>query len=183
MGNTRSFATGLALGTTAAFFFDNISGRRRRALARDQVVHYGKIGQRFLLRGARDFEHRAAGRLHEMKSRIGAGEVADPLLVERVRARVGRLVHHPKELQVVVEHGVVKLRGIVAPFEKAAVLEVARLVPGVRRVEDHLELGHKEERPSRLLWPRRTLKPATRLATAIGGMSLAAVVLYGLRSA
>lgn len=179
METARSFATGLALGSGLAFFFDGISGRRRRALFRDQFTHFEKQGKRFFVRGAKDLEHRAAGRLHEMRSRIATVEVPDKVLVQRVRSRAGRLVRHPKELQVDADRGVVRLRGIVAPFERTAVLNATRFTPGVVRVEDHLELGHVDERPPAM---RRTWTPAKRFASALGALSIATVAWSALRS-
>lgn len=179
MATARSFATGLALGTGLAFFFDGISGRRRRALVRDQFTHLEKTGKRFFVSGAKDLEHRAAGRLHEMRSRIAAVDVPDKVLVERVRSRVGRLVRHPRELHVDAEKGLVRLRGLVAPFERAAVVTATRMTPGVVRVEDHLELGHADERPPAM---RRSWTPAKRLAGALGALSLATLAWSGLRN-
>jgi hypothetical protein len=179
MASARSLATGLALGSGLAFFFDGISGRRRRALVRDQFTHAGKVGRRFFVTGAKDLEHRAAGRLHELRARIAAVEVPDKVLVQRVRARAGRLVRHPRELHVDAEKGLVRLRGVVAPFERAAVVDAVRSTPGVARVEDHLELGHPDERPPA---PHPRWTPAKRLAGALGALSLATIAWSSLRS-
>jgi gas vesicle protein len=54
-------ATGLFLGALAMFIFDPQQGRRRRALARDKMVHYGKEAGDFVSGTAKDLSNRAYG--------------------------------------------------------------------------------------------------------------------------
>ena len=54
-------ATGFALGALAMFIFDPEQGRRRRALARDKMVHYGNEVSDFTSDTAKDLRNRAYG--------------------------------------------------------------------------------------------------------------------------
>ena len=54
-------ATGLALGALAMFILDPQQGRRRRALARDKMVHYKHEISDFAAGTAKDLRNRAYG--------------------------------------------------------------------------------------------------------------------------
>jgi hypothetical protein len=56
------------LGGGLMFLFDPKQGRRRRALMRDQGVHYKKIAQNFSHQKARHLSNRARGLIAEAKS-------------------------------------------------------------------------------------------------------------------
>ena len=174
--------TGLGAGLGAGLMFmgDPISGRRRRALVRDQLIHWRHLLEAAVGRGVRDLEHRTAGTLAELGSGWRAKPVSNHLLVERVRARVGRHVHHARELSVTADAGCVTLHGKVAPFERDRVLAAVRKVPGVREVRDVLQLAHEDETPP----PERTLRermtPASRLVA--GALGVAGATLLALRA-
>ena len=61
-------------------------------------------------------------------------------LAERVRAALGHQSDHMRTLEVVVQDGVVTLRGAVPTDELQRVLRAARKVRGVREVRDELNL-------------------------------------------
>ena len=69
-----AFALGAVCGGALMFILDPDAGRRRRALARDQVVHaqhqFGEFGED--ARGkAQDLRNRATGTFHEARSAAG----------------------------------------------------------------------------------------------------------------
>jgi gas vesicle protein len=70
-------ATGLALGAFAMFVLDPQQGRRRRALARDKMVHYGKEIGDFATRTSKDLGNRAYGLAKEtegvVRDQMGSG--------------------------------------------------------------------------------------------------------------
>lgn len=192
MASVRTLVQGLGVGAGLGagfgaglmFVFDPANGRRRRALARDKIAHWSRSGGAFFAGSLRDLEQRASGRLHDARARWFGGPVADDILVERVRAQLGRLVLHSHEVQVFADNGRVTLRGKVRPAERTGLVAAVRLVPGVHEVGDALELGHFDEagrlRRSML---RRPWKPATKLmAGTAGGLGLAALAVFGLRS-
>ena len=191
-GTGRGLATGIGIGLGSGlgaglgaglmYMSDPISGRRRRALVRDQFVHWQHRFEAALGRGVRDLEHRTAGRLAELGSGLRRGAVSNELLVERVRSRVGRYVHHARELSVTADAGCVTLHGKVAPFERDRVLAAVRKVPGVCEVRDVMKLAHEDETPP----PERTLRermtPAAQLvAGALGAAGAALLALRALR--
>ena len=63
-------ATGLALGAFAMFIFDPQQGRRRRALARDKMVHYGKQVGDFATATSKDLTNRAYGLAKETEGMV-----------------------------------------------------------------------------------------------------------------
>ena len=63
-------ATGLAVGAAAMFIFDPDQGRRRRALARDKAVHYGKEAGDFATGTAKDLRNRAYGVAAETRGMV-----------------------------------------------------------------------------------------------------------------
>lgn len=66
------------------------------------------------------------------------GPVEDHILAERVRAKLGRYVLHPRSISVIVSEGAVTLAGPVPAREVPALLTHIRKVPGVRSVENAL---------------------------------------------
>ena len=175
MANARSIILGAGLGAGVMFLLDPVNGHRRRALVRDQRVHAGRLASRFFAEAWCDLQSRVGGRWHELKARWENEPVAKKVLAERVRAKVGRIVHHAREVTVSVERaGVVVLRGRVAPFEKGALVEAVRRIPGVKSIDDALELGHLDESPPRIPFWRLRPTPTTRLLAAIAtGVGLA----------
>ena len=63
-------ATGLALGALAMFIFDPQQGRRRRALARDKMVHYGKQVGELASSTSQDLKNRAYGLAKEAEGLV-----------------------------------------------------------------------------------------------------------------
>jgi len=51
----------LGIGALAMYFFDPVSGKRRRALARDQMTHYQKEVTQYAEGTAKDLRNRAQG--------------------------------------------------------------------------------------------------------------------------
>jgi hypothetical protein len=60
-------ATGLALGAAAMYFFDPVSGTRRRALVRDKTDHYRHQLADAAEAKARDLRNRADGVVAEVR--------------------------------------------------------------------------------------------------------------------
>jgi hypothetical protein len=113
----------------------------------------------------------------------------DLQLIERVRARMGRLVAHPHAIQVGANNGRVTLSGPVLRHEVARLLDAIRRVWGVATVEDRLVVYDSPESISSLQGgaaDRKPVSPAARAhwspaqqgAAILGG---AALSLYGLR--
>jgi osmotically-inducible protein OsmY len=66
------------------------------------------------------------------------GPVDDAVLVERVRAALGRTIANPHGIEVKAFDGRVVLRGPVTPEELAEIVACTRRVRGVREVDNRL---------------------------------------------
>jgi uncharacterized membrane protein len=119
---------------------------------------------------------------------LGVDRVSDDqLLVERVRAKLGRAVSHPHAVKVEAHQGQVILSGPILAHEKEQLLDVVRDVPGVVAIQDNLEVHEKPDIPSLQGGkPRQPLPsflqenwpPALRAIAALGGGVLG---YYGIR--
>src|SRR5689334_14533611 len=175
----------IALGAIAMYAFDPDKGRRRRALARDKAVSVLHDTRHAAGATRRDVTHRLEGLRARARRLWRQRPTTDDLqLIERVRARMGRLVTHPHAIQVGAYGGRVTLSGPILAREVAPLLASIRTVWGVDSVENQLVAHtHPESIPSlqggveppstHEHWP-----PALRAAALSSGVLLA---LYGLR--
>ena len=178
---------GVALGAASAFMFDPQQGRRRRALVRDKLVRGVHQGRDFADTASRDIRNRSTGIAARVRA-LRADAAPDDILGERVRAKIGRYTSHPKAIEVTVGDARVVLTGDVLSREHMAVVRAARMVRGVKDVEDRLDVhldaenvpslqGGIEPRGERPDILQRNWSPGTRALSLGAG---AAVVLYAL---
>jgi uncharacterized membrane protein/gas vesicle protein len=185
----KKWLAGAAVGAVAMYIADPETGRRRRALARDKAQRLVNKTGDALDATTKDLSNRVQGIRAEASRRLfGSSRVSDDqLLVERVRAKLGRAVSHPHAVKVEAQQGRVTLSGPILAHEKEQLMEVVRDVPGVVDVVDNLQV-YKEPgdipslqggRPRVPLpsflqdnWP-----PALRAIAALGGGALG---YYGL---
>src|SRR5688572_23376529 len=143
----RGFLVSAVLGATAMYMFDPDKGRRRRAIARDKVRRLMADSRDLLTAAARDARLRARGlRAHTLrlfKHKDMPGD--DLVLIERVRARMGRVVSHPHAVQIGAHAGRVTLSGPILEREVDALLCAVRAVPGVSEIDDHL-VAHQDRK-------------------------------------
>jgi hypothetical protein len=140
---------GVAIGSMAMYIFDANSGERRRALARDKMVHYLKLMQRSARRHAEDWKNRALGSVAEMRSRMQDAQyfIDDAVLESRVRAQVGHAVRHPGKLEVRADGGRVVVRGEVLRGEREKMLDRLHKTRGVRQIELHVTERALDQNP------------------------------------
>jgi hypothetical protein len=144
-------SAGVALGATAAVLLDPRAGARRRGQVRQKAMHAGKVAESFGEKAVRDLEHRSRGFLASLSSSMRSEEPSPEILVERVRARLGRLTSHPSAIEVAVrDGGVVEVRGPVLGQEANRVIRGLARVRGVREVMDRLERHDRADGISRL---------------------------------
>lgn len=183
---TSPLAVGLvaaALAAGAAYFFDARSGRRRRAMVRDQLVHAAHAACSFAGKANRDAQHRAHGLLSTAVSRLRPDHSPDAIVIERVRTELGHLSAHPGAIDVTCQNGVVRLRGDVLAEEVDRVVAGVKHVRGVERVESEMRVhpspgripalqgnrGHRERRPEFL---QRNWSPAPRTLAGLAGAGM-----------
>lgn len=180
---SSSFPSGLLAGATLMYFLDPRQGRARRKRLLDLVTHAARVERKLVVRGARDAGHRARGALERLRPHKPVN-VDDRKLAARIRSELGRVVSHPRAIEVTASGGLVTLTGPILERESGPALRAVRRVPGVKRIDDQLDLYHSADIPALqgggLRTPSERWTPAGRLAAVGGGTALA---LYGsLRS-
>jgi hypothetical protein len=107
---------------------------------------------------------------------------ADATLVERVRARMGHHISHPRAVEVTAHQGYVTLRGAIPDREVTGLVAAVSRVPGVREVLDELESDmNTSVSPQREIRPaveasERSWAPPLKLVAGIMGVVAAAYV-------
>ena len=186
--------SGAALGASAMYLMDPRTGPRRRALIRDQVVRAThKTGDALDALG-RDAANRARGIAAETRSRLRSDSSDARKLQERVRAELGRVVSHPRAIDVYVSaDGCVCLTGPVLMEEADSAISAIQSVKGVQEVDDRLErYASAEHVPSlqggrtrpgrRSALMQASWSPATKALVCIGSTALAVGLSYAAKS-
>src|SRR5262249_31799674 len=145
MNKGVTLAIGLAVGARLMYLLDPDRGRRRRARLRDKIKHRAHKAGDALEVAAADLAHRATGRAAETRARFRREDVSDPVLVGRVRAKLGRVVSHPRAIAVAADQGRVTLSGPILAGEVDDLLSAVAAVRGVREVENRLEMHEQAD--------------------------------------
>jgi hypothetical protein len=115
-------------------------GAHRRALIRDQVIRASHKTADGLDALSRDVANRAHGVAAEAWSAVRSEHVGTRKLEGRVRAELGRIVSHPRAIDVAAsDDGRVCLTGPILTVEAHQAVSAIRSVRGVCAVEDRLE--------------------------------------------
>jgi BON domain len=193
--HARDLLIGAAAGSALMFMLDPSTGTRRRALARDRMTRATRKTRDGLEAAARDIGNRASGLAATTRGRWSDEAVDDATVVERVRAKLGRVCSHPRAIDVDARDGRVTLRGQVLFPEMRAVVATALAVRGVGSVDNQLEaydtaegvpgLQGEGRTAGRLLNLRpRTWAPGTRAMVGAGVIGTAMwMALKAARSA
>ncbi|MEO9136988.1 MAG: hypothetical protein ABI316_10360 [Casimicrobiaceae bacterium] len=179
-----------AFGAAAMYVLDPDKGKRRRALVRDKTQGLVADARGAVGVAARDATHRIEGMRARARRLLTNAPVPDDLqLIERVRARMGRLVSHPHAIQVGAHDGRITVSGPALRHEVQRLLDAIRSVWGVSKVEDRLVLhdnadsisslqGGADDRGAHAAFARERWAPGIRGAVTLGG---AVMSLYGIR--
>lgn len=132
--------TAFGVGAGLMYFLDPVRGARRRALARDRIVHALHALDTVAEKGARDLTCRARGLIAEAQTFFRDDDVSDEVLKARVRARLGHVVGHPHAIEVAVRNGHIELRGAVLADDFDGLVSSVAVVSGVRGVESRLDV-------------------------------------------
>lgn len=144
--HTVTLLSGMVIGATVMYIFDENRGTRRRAEARDRVVHASRVMGRHLRKSSRDVVNRALGSVAELRSSIRdrVGQIPDDQLVDRVRSQLGHVVSHSGLLRVEARDGCVTISGSVLPSEVEKIRHRVARTRGVKecrlQVEPHADL-------------------------------------------
>lgn len=171
------------IGAAAMYLLDPDRGRRRRAILRDKTVSLATRTEVAFGKTARDLGNRTRGIAHEVGSAFRSDPAAEDALVERVRSRIGRVVSHPRAIDVLCSDGVVTLRGIILERELNALLKEVRRANGVVGVRNELDVhatpdvqqlqGGRRRPGNRIDIAQEHWAPATRLLAGTAGAALA----------
>jgi hypothetical protein len=174
------------------FWLDPNRGPLRRALLKELVGSATRDLGDAVGVAQRDLQHRAQGVGSRIRSRLTPDEGDDTVLVERVRSALGRVVSHPKAIDVSAVDGRVRLKGAVLAEEHRELLDVVCSVRGVQELSDDLTVydgprgipelqGGRPRRRRRFtlrgLVAPRSWSPAARL---VAGACAGSIVLLGL---
>jgi hypothetical protein len=181
------FGLGIGLGTAGMYLLDPDRGKRRRALVRDKLAYAKRKTADGIETTARDLSNRARGIASTVQSRFTSAHVNDSVLVDRVRAKLGRIVSHPGAVTVSSDGGNVMLSGPILENEASHLLSYAKWIPGVKEVNNNLELHSEAENHPALQGGRQRpghqfeffqehWSPAARFIAGAAGASLA---VYG----
>jgi uncharacterized membrane protein/osmotically-inducible protein OsmY len=186
MAHRAELLTGIGLGLGLAYALDPERGRRRRARFRDTAVSTAHRAVDAADTATRDIANRVAGTTAEVRAALRREDVDDDKLIERVRAKVGRVVSHPHAIAVTAQNGVVTLSGPILQAEMSRLVRTVEHVRGVRDVVSQLE-EHKQadnvpalqggSTPPGLqpdVWQRQWA-PATRVIAGAGAFAMAAI--------
>lgn len=146
-----ALVVGLIGGAALMYLFDPDRGERRRAMIRSEVDDAVKDVRASLEGVAEDAEtwthntsSTAAPQWSESKTpKSGKAQdaaVSDQTLQTRVKAQLGHYVAEPNAVSVTINDGNVILGGKVQAREAQPLVERVRTIPGVKNVENHLEL-------------------------------------------
>ena len=184
MKKELSLVGGLGLGAGLMYLLDPDRGARRRAVIRDQFVHASHQARREFERTIHDLDNRTQGVLAKALSPVLSEPATDEVLVERVRARMGRVVSHPHAIHVAAADGAVTLTGAIMAGEVRRLLRAASTVRGVKSVENLLEPHETPGHIPGLQGEKRPVhrgdhwSPTARLFSCASGTALA---IYGAR--
>lgn len=179
---------GVGIGAGLMFLLDPQQGRRRRALIRDKLNRFANELPDAADVISRDLRNRARGLVAETRPRLGRGPLNDRVLCERVRSRMGRAVSHPGAVEVSATGGRLTLSGRILANDVGRLMRYVWAVPGVRDVENRLEIhqsagnvsdlqGESKRTGARWEISQENWSPAMRLAVGTAGAGL---IGYGL---
>ena len=139
-GKALAFLGGVGVGALAMYFLDPTSGNRRRAVTRDRVLKAGRDTGEAIEGRAKDLANRAKGLAARTRARFETDTPSDDVLAQRVRTALGRVISHPRTINISAKAGVVTLSGTVSEEETKGLSATVRGVQGVQDLVDQTEV-------------------------------------------
>ena len=133
-----SFVLGALVGAGVMWLLDPARGTARRARIRQRATASVRRARAEARKQALGAARRAKGRRYELQH--AREEVSDDVLVERVRAQIGKRVRHAHALRVEAARGCVTLSGPIEKDEVEGLVGVVEKIRGVKSVERRLDV-------------------------------------------
>lgn len=142
--HTLTMISGMVIGATIMYMFDEHRGAKRRGFARDKLVHAGHLLAHAVNKHSRDLGNRVVGGMAELRSalRDRGRTFSEEQLISRVRAQLGHVSSHSGLLEISTEEGAVVVRGPVLRSEVQKIRDRMKRIRGVR--EYRLEVEPRE---------------------------------------
>lgn len=188
MNRSVRLMSAAGVGAGLMFLFDPGRGKRRRAMGCNKILHAAKVAGAVTGKTGRDVRNHVVGVLAELGALFRTRDVSEDVVKARVRSKLGRVVSHPSAIEVKSVNGSIILSGPILAGEEHPLLESVAVIPGVKNIENLLEL-HDQAGDTPALQGGRlrhgrsgVLKtkwsPTTRLIATGAGVALA---FYGAR--
>jgi hypothetical protein len=189
--NLGRLLAGVGVGALLMYAMDPQQGRRRVAVVRDRAGRLGRQASHWTGVGWRDLSHRASGMTARLRRLVRHGATDDEVLIERIRAQLGRVVSRPHAVEVACSSGKVCLRGPVLEKEHEPLLRTVRSVAGVRELVSQLALhptaasvpGLSNTATPRMRTTEHRWTPGAQLLALAGGVGLLVLGLAASRRA
>jgi BON domain len=151
-------------------------------------LHVAKLFGRNVERQGRDVVNRAQGAAAEMNARVARDTVTDEVMAERVRSKIGRVVTHPRAIDVTAARGIVELRGAVLRSERRRAIRAAESIRGVRAVQHDALMTYSDEQrmpgyqPPIRIQKLKQAKPVRKTGSLRLGLALASGIIAGYKA-
>ena len=139
-GKALAFLGGVGVGALVMYFLDPTSGNRRRAVTRDKMLKAGRETGHAIEGRAKAMAGRARGLAARARVHFESDTPSDDILAQRVRTALGRVISHPRMINISANAGVVTLSGTVSEEETKALSATVRSVPGVKDLMDETDV-------------------------------------------
>ena len=141
LDHSVTLLSGMIIGATAMYIFDEHRGAKRRSYARDKLVRAAHSVGRGARKRSRDLVNRAVGSLAELRSslRDRMKTFSDDQLVDRFRSQLGHVVSHSGLLEIKALDGCVIVRGPVLEREVEKIRNRMQKIRGVKECRLELE--------------------------------------------
>ena len=139
-GKALAFLGGVGVGALAMYFLDPTSGKSRRSAARNQVARTSRETGQAVSGRAKAMASRAKSLAERSLARFDSTTPSDDVLAQRVRTALGRVISHPRMINIAAQGGVVTLSGTVSEEEAQGLSATVRSVDGVKDLVDQTEI-------------------------------------------
>ena len=133
-----SFFLGALAGATGMWLLDPARGPARRARLLQKATASMRRARAETRKQARAAARRAQGRRYELEH--AREEVSDDVLIERVRAQIGKRVRHAHAIHVEAFDGCVVLSGPIERDEVEGLVRIVEKVRGVKSIARRLDV-------------------------------------------